>query len=119
MGVRDRQSITYFWSILIKEIILLTKLQKMKSIEYPIQLSNESNARSSNLANKRTVFIVLLLASIVGGFFIPVLFVASLLLLVGGFSLYCFNLYKEISNLDFGSDKFSITLEEIIEDLEG
>ncbi len=91
----------------------------MKSIEYPITLTDDSVTKSSTHINKKTIYYSLLLMSGVAGFFIPLLFVAFGLLLLLGTIMYCHILYKEISNLDFGSDNYSITLEEIIEDLEG
>lgn len=91
----------------------------MKSIEYPISLADDTTSKSSNHINKKTIYYSLLFASGVAGFFHPLFFVAFGLLLIVGKFIYCHILYKEISNLDFGSDKYSITLEEIIEDLEG
>lgn len=91
----------------------------MKSIELPISISPTKTTRLSIPVYKKLVYYSLLLVTAVGGFFLPLLFIAFGCLAIGGSALYCQNLYKEISTLDFTTDKFSITLEEIIEDLEG
>lgn len=91
----------------------------MKSIEYPILLNPERSKSKDKPINKKVVYYLILLITAIGGFFSPVLFIGFGLLAICGLVLYCHSLYKEISSIDFSSDKYSITLEEIIEDLEG
>jgi hypothetical protein len=91
----------------------------MKSFELPISSKTEKLSRSFTPINKKSLYYFLFLITGIGGFFFPNLFILFGILLVGGSAFYCQNLYKEISSLDFSSDKYYITLEEIIEDLEG
>lgn len=91
----------------------------MKSIQFNIPSFENTTSKSTNFVNRLSIYYLLLLVSFVGGFFNPTLFVVFGLLLSFGLCMYCYNTYKEIASIDFGSDNFSVTLEEIIEDLEG
>lgn len=90
----------------------------MKSIQFPISVDYQ-NKNSSKSISKSIIYYLLLASSFAGGFFLSILFIVFALLIVCGIAYYCVSIYREISTLDFSSDNYSITLAEIIEDLEG
>lgn len=91
----------------------------MKSIHYPFTLTKQSSKHSEKFFTKKTVYYLALVGTGLGGIFIPMSLFAFFILIMSGAFVYCHQLYKEISALDFSSDNYSITLDEIIEDLEG
>lgn len=91
----------------------------MKTIQISTVANSDSAKSNAKQISKKTIFIsALVLSSVLSILFIEA-FIVFCTLAVTGTVEYCWDVYQDIATLDFSSDEYSITLEEIIEDLEG
>jgi len=94
-------------------------MMKTFQLEQVTQPSTENHRSNHIRISKRTVILMATLVAITAVITIPVAIYPIGAIALGWAVSYCYSMYQDIASLNFTDQNYSITLEEIIDDLNG